>query len=161
MGCGRQTEWYLPPVQRPSMREAASDQLGPLVAMSDPNADAYIVHGFRARSEGSWRWALDHPLLRFYLPETGPVKFVMELSLPEQNLQQTGPVTLTLALNGQTFDRIRYDQPGTHEYSHEIPASLVKPNTVNLVAIEPDKTESRPEGGERLGFVLTRAGFVE
>jgi len=143
------------------MGEATPAALGSLVAMSDPNASAYVVQGFREKSEGPWRWAHDHPALRFFLPEVGRINFTMDLSFPEQNLRQTGPVTLTLAINGKPFDRVRFDQPGAHQYRHPVPPELVRQNSINTVAIEPDKTVGRPEGGERLGFVLTRAGFVE
>jgi len=143
------------------MGEASLGTLRHFVFMSQVDADAYIVQGMRAKSEGPWRWARDHPVLRFYLPEVGRVNFEMDFSLPEGNFHETGPVTLTWAINGQVLDRVRYDKPGQQHYSHAVPPELLHPNGVNLVAITPDKTAGRPEGGERLGFVLTSAGFAE
>jgi hypothetical protein len=129
--------------------------------MSQPDSDSYVVSGMRAKSEGPWRWANSRPVLRFYVPEVGRVRFRMDCTFPEGIFAQTGPVTLTVTLNGQVFDRVRYDHPGPEEYSHTVPPELLHPNAVNLVAVTPDKTAGRPEGGERLGFVLTSAGFVE
>src|SRR5262249_21414299 len=117
LACARQP-WYPPPAQRSSMNEASPDALGPLVAMSDPNAGAYVVQGFRGQSEGPWRWALDHPVLRFYLPQVGRINFTMDVTFPETNLRQTGPVTIALSMNGTPFDCVRFDQPGGHQYLH-------------------------------------------
>jgi hypothetical protein len=143
------------------MGEASLGTLRHFVFMSQVDADSYIVQGMRAKSEGPWRWAHDHPVLRFYLPEVGRVDFEMDFTLPEGNFQETGPVTLTWAINGQVLDRVRYDKPGQQHYSRAVPPELLHPNGVNLVAITPDKTSGRPESGERLGFVLTSAGFAE
>jgi len=143
------------------MGEAELGTLGHFVYMSQADADAYIVGGMRERSEGPWRWTHDRPVLRFYLPEAGRLRFQMDLSLPENTFRETGPVTLTLALNGTVFDRVRYDKPGQQRYEHAAPAELLRSNAVNLVAITPDKTAGRVHGGERLGFVLTSAGFAE
>jgi hypothetical protein len=115
----------------------------------------------REKSEGPWRWTHDRPVLRFYLPEVGRVNFQMDFSFPDNTFHQTGPVTMTFAINGRVFDRVRYDKPGQQRYSHAVPVELLHPNAVNLVAIMPDRTAGRPEGGEKLGFVLTSAGFTE
>jgi len=128
--------------------------------MSDPHAGAYIVQGFRDNSEGTWRWAHEHPVLRFWLPPVAAVRFSMDLALPDATFHQTGPVTLTIAINGRPFDRVRYDRPGAQHYSKTAPLELLHLGGVNSVAIDPDKCATR-EGGERLGFVLTGAGFVE
>ena len=125
--------------------------------MSDPAADTYIVQGFRAKSEGSWRWALDHPILRFTLPETGALQFTMDFTLPKGTFRETGPVTLAISVNGALLDRRRYDRPGDYHYRHPVPESRLRPNAENLVAIVPDRFATP----EKLGFVLGRAGFIE
>lgn len=143
------------------MGEAELGSLGHFVYMSQADANAYIVGGLRDHSEGPWRWAHDRPELRFYIPEAGRLRFQIDFSFPELGFQKTGPVTLTLALNGTVFDRVRYDSPGHQRYDRVVPAELLRSNAVNIVAITPDRTVERPESGERLGFVLTSAGFAE
>ncbi|SPE40660.1 conserved hypothetical protein [Candidatus Sulfopaludibacter sp. SbA3] len=133
---------------------------GHFVAMSDANADVYIVAGFRQQSEGAWRWANAHPALRFYLPRLVRAKFVMAFALPEQHFRFTGPVTLTFSVNGHELDRARYENPGEQQYTHEVPLEFLKPDSINFVAIEPDKVAA-PIPGEKLSFVLIRAGFTE
>jgi hypothetical protein len=159
-GCGSRLEWYPPPAQRPSLSLPSSLPFGYFVTMSDPNADAYILGGFRAQSEGSWRWAQAHPALQFYLPRVPRLRFLMDVTFPDQTFAQTGPVELTILLNGKAFDRVRYAQPGSQEYSKETPWEWLRADAVNTVGIEPDKTAAGQDG-ERLGFVLSRAGFVE
>jgi hypothetical protein len=125
--------------------------------MSDPAADTFIVQGFRAKSEGSWRWALDRPVLQFKLPETGPLQFSMDFTLPEATFRETGPVTLAISVNATPLDNPRYDRPGDYHYQHPVPESWLRPNSENLVAIVPSKFVTP----EKLGFVLGRAGFTE
>ena len=159
-GCGSRPVWYPPPEQRPSLSLPSSLPFGYFVAMSDPNADAYLVGGFRNQSEGSWRWTHDHPTLQFYLPKVPRLRFLMDLTFPDQTFAQTGPVEITIRINGREFDRVRYTKPGSQEYARDAPWEFLHPDGVNTVALDPDKTAAGP-GGERLGFVLTRAGFVE
>jgi len=129
--------------------------------MSDPESDRYIVHGFASKSEGAWRWAYERPVLRFWGPNLQKVSFFMDLAIPERTFRETGPVTLTLSLNGEVFDRVRYAQPGQQHYSHEAPARLLLKNAMNLVSIDPDKFWVAPDDGVKHGFILVRAGFLE
>src|SRR5208283_2231761 len=159
-GCNRLPTEYAPPAQAAGLADDSSGGLGPMVAMSDPRADAYIVGGFRPASEESWRWAHERPVLRFYLPDSGPLEFAMELTLPEQTFALTGPIAIGIAVNGREVDRLRCEHAGSYSYHHPVAEELLRRNAINIVAVTPDKT-ARREGGERLGFVLSRAGFAE
>ena len=128
--------------------------------MSDPNADAYIAGGFREQSEGTWRWAHEKPVLQFYVPRAPRLRLLIDLTFPEQTFAQTGPVEVTIRLNDRELDRVRYTKPGEEEFVKEAPAEWLRWDAVNTVALLPDKTATGP-GGERLSFVLARAGFVE
>ena len=150
-GCQSLPVSFAPPSQRPALAS------GHFVLMGDPAADSFIVQGFRARSEGSWRWALCHPVLRFLLPEIGPVKFTMDFTLPDGTFRETGPVSLAISVNGHVLDRPRYEHPGDYQYQHPVPEGWLHPNGENRVAIDPDKCATP----EKLGFVLARVGFAE
>lgn len=152
-GCGRLPESYAPPAQRAALAEA------PFVAMSDPRAGEYLEQGFREKSEGPWRWAREHPMLRFRLPRLATATFHMTLTLPDATFPLTGPMTLTFSCNGHVFDRARFDKAAEFQYEHAVPVEFLKAGGVNLIGIDPDKTIERP--GEKLSFVLIRAGFTE
>jgi hypothetical protein len=83
----------------------------------------------------------------------------MDFSIPERTFRDTGPVTLTLRINGALFDRHRVDSPGEHNYTKPVPASLVRVNQENQVAIDPDPVWVSKADGGKLGFILSRAGF--
>ena len=128
--------------------------------MADPESDRYVVQGFAARSEAPWRWAYDHPVLRFQGPAMVRVRFFMDFAIPERTFRETGPVTLTLSLNGEVFDHLRCSQPGQQQYSHPAPGNLRR-NAMNFVSIDPDKVWVSKEDGTKFGFILARAGFSE
>jgi hypothetical protein len=84
----------------------------------------------------------------------------MDLSLPEQTFALTGPIAIGIAVNGVVVGRMRCEHAGSYSYHHPVAEELLRRNAINIVAVTPDKT-ARREGGERLGFVLSRAGFAE
>ena len=159
-GCNRLPESYPPPEQRKALIVPAST-LSYFVSMEDPNADVYLVRGFAARDAGTWRWALDHPVLRFLVPAAPRLRFEMDFSLPERTFRETGAVTLTFRINGEVLDRHRCETSGQQHYSHEVPEALIRANAVNLVSIDPDPVWVSKADGSHLGFILARAGFTE
>ena len=130
--------------------------------MSNPNASAYVVQGIGADTEGTgYRWAFAHPVFRFLVPRMDHPKFVMDFALPERTFRTTGPVDLTFSVNGKFFDRMTCRLPGQLHYEHEVPTDLLRWDAINLVAIDPDKVWTSPSDGSKLGFVVSRLGFVE
>jgi hypothetical protein len=129
--------------------------------MNDPLAGAYIVRDVSATTEGgSWRWTYRRPELRFFLPDTEHLKFVMDFAFPERLFRQTGPVTLTFRINGQTLDTVRYEQGGHQRFEKPVPPSMVRIGE-NFVAIVPDRVWVSETDGAELGFVLSQVGFAE
>jgi len=129
--------------------------------MDDPHADQYLVRDFQDHGPGTWRWAYSHPVMRFFVPDAPRLKFTVDLALPERTFRETGPVTLTLRLNGTVFGRHRCDQAGPQQFSQPVPNELLRRGAVNLVAIDPDPVWVSKADGGRLGFILSRAGFTE
>ena len=130
--------------------------------MSNPNADAYIVQGIGGHTEvGGFRWAFAHPVLRFRLPRTDHLRFAMDFALPETTFRVTGPVTLAISFNGRPFDRPSFERAGQKHYERDVPRDFLRADAINLVAIDPDKVYTAPQDGMKLGFPLSRVGFVE
>ena len=160
-GCSSLPDSFPPPPQRPALDAKAGLPVGYFVYMEDPESDRYIVQGFASKSEGTWRWAYERPVLQFWGPDLPQVQFFMDFSIPERTFRVTGPVTLTFSLNGKVFDHLLCAQPGQQSYSHEVPAGLLLKNAMNVVSIQPDKFWVSKEDGTKHGFVLARAGFSE
>jgi hypothetical protein len=129
--------------------------------MSDPNAEAYILKDVSENVEGgSWRWTYRRPELQFQLP-AGNLIFTMDLMLPLATFRETGPVTLSVLLNGKLLGRRRFDRHGEQKLELPVPPGLARPGAVNNVAIEPDKIWVSKQDGVALGFILRDIGFAE
>jgi hypothetical protein len=128
------------------------------IAMNDPEASKHLVHDVRGLEADSYRWALRRPELVFWLESVRRIKFAMSFALPEVTMKVTGPVTLSILINGQPLDQPRFDQPGSHQYEKDVPPEMLKPRARNSVVIEPHPVWIASDG-QALGFVLTEAGF--
>jgi hypothetical protein len=130
--------------------------------MTNPNADAYIVQGIGHGTEGTgYRWTFAHPVLRFRVPRVERPRFLIDFALPPATFSVTGPVTLTISFNGRLFDRPRFEQSGPQHYEREVPPGFLHVDAINQVSIDPDKVYTAPADGAKLGFPLSRVGFLE
>ena len=159
--CRPAPDTFAPPPQRAPLTTPPPTPFGYFLSMSDPNAGAYLVQDVADHGAETWRWAFAHPVLRFWVPEFPRLRLTLDYSLPERTFRETGPVTLTIRINGQLLDRHRSDSSGEQHYAHDVPAAMIRPNAVNLVAIDPDPVWVAPSDRARLGFILSRAGFTE
>jgi hypothetical protein len=149
-------------MQRTPEAVPAPKPIGAFIEMGDPDASRYIVRDINDQSEGTgWRWVHEFPEMRFILNRTRGWKFAMDIGLPAFNFQQTGPVTISLYVNGKLLDRVRYTTPGDHRYEKPVPASWLKTGEFTLVRAQVSPPWIAPTDKARLGFVLYRAGFVE
>jgi hypothetical protein len=160
-GCSSLPESFPPPAQRAALTVPPTAGLGYFVAMSDANSSAYVVQGIADRTEMPWRWAYEHPVLRFLAPDVGRLQFMLDFSLPERTFRQTGPVTLTFIMNGKFFDRVRFDTPGQLHYAHPVAPEFLNRHGETRVAIDPEPVWVSKADGGKLGFIITRAGFAE
>jgi hypothetical protein len=120
-----------------------------------------LVKDFAPSDGQPSRWALDHPVMRFFVPAAPRLKFKMDFALPERCFRDTGPVTLTFRINGEVFDQHRFDSPGSQHYEHDVPAALIRTNAVNFVAADPSPVWVSKADGGRMGYVLAAAGFTD
>ena len=159
--CARLPESFAPPPQRAALTVPSPGALGYFLSMDDPHAAIYLVQDFQDHGPGTWRWAYSHPVLRFFVPDAPSLKFAMDFSLPERTFRETGPVTLTIRINGTLFDRQRFDHAGEQHYTRAVPSEFLRPNAENRVSIDPDPVWVSKADGGRLGFILSRAGFTD
>lgn len=161
VACSRTPDIYQPPIQRKPIT-GPDAHLSQFVNMNDPAADAFIVRDISRTTEaGAWRWAYRHPRLRFYLRGIDKLHFVMDARLAENTFRDTGPVTLTIQINGHDLDTIRFEKPEDRHFDKLVPPSFLHPHSENFVSLETDKQWVSKDDGAVLSFVLTRAGFIK
>jgi hypothetical protein len=161
-GCARAPDSYPPPMQRKTLADLEATPSGMLVSMSDPNAAVYFVRDIGPGLEGGrWRWTNQRPELKLYLTSTEGLRLVWEFSLVETTFRKTGPVTVSFFVNGRPAGQLPCPRPGDYTFEQPVKPDLLRLNAYNIIAAEADKLWVSPEDGVKLGFTLTRAGFMK
>lgn len=154
-------ETYAPPVQRQPFENFRPYRSTRIVNMSDGDATVRIVRDVDAGLAGSWRWAGQHPTIRV---PGGPVEnllYVIDFTLPEVTIKDTGPVTLSFYVNDRLLDRVRYSSPGVQHFEKRVPDGWTQEDQEATVGAEIDKMWTSPEDGKHLGFILTSIGLKQ
>jgi hypothetical protein len=161
--CRRWPEWYAPPEQRkPFTGEEPKPVFSQMFKSGDPNVDQYLVKDVALAPVGTnWRWAFKRPEFRFLIADHRGLRFFMDFALPEQTFRQTGPVTFSIFVNEKPMKKVRVAYAGQMRLDEPVPSELLKPYTVNHVAVEVDPVWVAPTDGAKLGFILSGAGFVK
>ena len=160
-GCVKQDELYAPPYQRRPLAGPDTSRLKHFVAMNDPDAPAHFVRDVSERLEsGLWRWTGQRPLIRFVLPRgVKRLKFVMDFTITDDVLKQTGPLTVTYFINTHQIDQVTYTTSGERHYEKAVdPKWLAEVD--NVASAELSKVFVG-EDGVKLGLALIRIGFRE
>src|SRR5262249_52501974 len=107
------------------------------------------------------RWTNRNPTFSFAVDPVDDLRFKMRFAVHETTFATTGPVTLTIRINGQQIARNRYTTPGEADFSQRVPPTLVNPRSPVLVELEVDPVWIAPVDHNPLGIVLIRIGFEE
>jgi hypothetical protein len=160
-GCDRATVSYPPPEQRrPIEAQAPAMRASMMVNMNDDDAPSHFVQDISTTLEGStWRWTKKRPTVKLLLIKTRDLKFVVDFTLPDVTMRQTGPVTISFFVGNRLLDKIHYDKPGYQHYEKAIEPASVQTANETVVSAEIDKIYKDPGDGAMLGFILTRMGF--
>ncbi len=162
-GCANIPDFYPPPAQHKTLTAAAEPSpVGPFIEMGDLNAAAYIVHDIAGGvAADSWRWTGKRPELRFFLEHADGVKFKADFSVADATLKDTGPVTVSVFINGVLLGAVHCPTAGERHFEKPVPENLLHAGALNLAAMEVDKVWVSKLDGAALGFILTRAGFTQ
>lgn len=160
-GCANIPDFYAPPVQRKPMSGAEPRPVGRFVNLAENNAEAYIVRDVNRGAEGDlWRWTRKRPELRFFLDTIEHLKFKADFSIADATFKDTGPVAVSIFINGNLLDKVPCGQPGERHFEKPVPESFLRAKAMNFAALEIDKLWTSPTDGAQLGFILIRAGFA-
>lgn len=161
-GCVNIPDSYAPPIQRRPLTGTEPSDVGHFANFGEKKADAYIVRDVSdAIQSGAWRWTGKKPELRFFLESVDHLTFTMDLSIAEITLKDTGPVSISVRINGNLLDTLHYDAHGEQHFKKAVPAQFLRPKAINHVSMEVDKPWVSKTDSQVLGFILTRAGFVQ
>jgi hypothetical protein len=160
--CQSQPEPYRPPIEREPIEVPGGKSVAHFINMSDPNAPTQLVRGFNQMpSSGSWRWAQGSAAVRLSTPAKDGVRFVMKFVLPEVVFRETGPVTISVAVNGSALGDERYETPGDKRYERPVPPSALQPGNIAEAVLECRSPWTDPKTGLQYGFQLLSLGFVQ
>jgi hypothetical protein len=160
-GCVNIPDVYAPPVERRPVTGQGPNLFGSIVAMNDASAPQHIVKDVSPSLEsGSWRWAAKRPELRFVVSKVNDAKLLMDFAIAKLTFDQTGPVSISFLVNDRLLEKVRYETPGSRSFEKPVPAGWLYTDRMNTIAAEIDKVYVSKDGAV-LGFILSRAGFVE
>jgi hypothetical protein len=160
-GCANIPDSYAPPMQRKPLTGSDPSVVSQFVNMGDPNADMYIVRDITDTVEGNWRWVRKRPELRFFLESVDHLTFKVDFTVPGVVLKETGPVNVSIFVNGKLLDTVHCANDDEKHFAKPVPASYLRANALNFVALETDKVYVAKADGAVLGFILLRAGFTQ
>ncbi len=161
-GCVNIPDVYAPPQQRKPLSVEDSSPLKSFINMNEVAAPVHFVRDIAPAVEGgSWRWARKSPTLMFSVPSTKHMKFSADFTISGHTLKETGPVTMTITINGHELDKTTYSTEGDRHFEKPVPEDWLRTKAENVVTMEVDKVYVAPSDKVVLGFVLTRAGFIQ
>lgn len=131
------------------------------IEIGRPGADRHLLRDFQEPSSPNvWRWTYQRPALLFYVPERGNARFKMDFFLHSKLFEATGPVRLTVFVNGQKIGEHAYDSPERQSFEQAVPPGLLRSGGITLVETTLDKYYRSPDDGQKLGYLFVRGGFL-
>jgi len=162
VSCVNVPDTYAPPAQRRPVGGLEPQPIGSYVSMSDPRADLYIVKDIAGTTEGgTWRWTNQNPTLQFRLRRKHDLKLRVEYTVAETSFARTGPVSIIFLVNGHTLETVYAPAPGPRVFEKPVPRQWLAGGEEVIVTLSIDKVYVAEADGNRLGFILKSAGFVE
>jgi hypothetical protein len=133
-----------------------------LITMNGIDAKLAVLAGVDGAGTGEERkWTADKARFRFRVGSFGHRDFYMRYSVHPVTFQQTGPVRLSIAVNGVAFDSFRKDAPGDFEYRRAADDIGIPPYQPFEISIAVDPPYVAPDDGAKMGILLTSIGFLD
>jgi hypothetical protein len=107
-----------------------------------------------------WRWTAEKPLFLFYAPARAGVRFKMDFVIHSMTFKQTGPLRMTVRINGKELGQRAYNSPEDQTFEQAVPAEMLRADGVALVETALDKYYIAPADGQKLGYLFVRGGFI-
>ena len=155
--CQRAPKTYPMPAQRHQPDADDPPPSGTYVSFADFDAGDYIVRDINPG--GARRWTLDHPEMRFRIEPQPGLRFSMDFAIVDTTFRHTGPVTVTVKINGHSLGVIRCARPRDYHFERPVPAEWLHPGEPATVVAEASPLWTASKDGVHLGYLLEQAGF--
>ncbi len=156
-GCNSGKQFHPLPAQVVAISDQDPGGLPRRVSFGDTDANDYIVDGINGGD--AFRWTREHPQVRLLRPAGPDCTFYMKFRLAERTMEDTGPVTIQVKMNGRQFKSYRYEAAGV--YLIEDPCPVSEESIPGPTLIEAGSTPmwTSPDDGAKLGYLIQEIGY--
>ena len=154
VGCRRATESFPMPRQKRWLH--ASDPRQRVIKFNDPDIGEYVVRDIQPGTPASWTF--DHPEMTFPVEPRAGLRFVMRFGIHERTFRDTGPVTVSVKINGHALGSLYCKQPNDYTLDLPVPLDWIEAGEPVHVLAEASPLWIAPDG-VRLGYLIEEAGF--
>lgn len=147
----------LPPQQPLAQAEDPPDYRF-LVRMVVPSADKRIVKDIGGNA-ALFRWTAGEPSIKVKLPDSGPWVAQIEFAIAEATWKETGPVTVSIAMNGRELGSSRYERFGEQTIKVPVPPDVLPDGGEATLSARIEPVWVAPSDGAKLGVLLKSMGF--
>jgi hypothetical protein len=131
------------------------------IAMSEQRADSFVREGIPAGGgAGASRWTREKISLAFHLPRADGWTAALDLEFVDATMRDTGPVTVSVAVNGHTVGELRCERPGRYQFRAAVPPGAIRAGAETVLSAKVDKPWLAKDDGALLGFILHAGGFL-
>lgn len=125
-----------------------------------PESARAMLRDVMPGATGKYRWTYHRPAFLMHTPGAGAgtVRFELRFGLHSAVFAKTGPVALTVFVNGRPIGTERYTQPEEHTFSKPVPAEALRKDGLALVETSLDQYMTGDDG-QRLGYLFMSAAF--
>jgi hypothetical protein len=141
-------------------RKTSSPRAASSVNMADPAQAAQLLNGFYGIEGGRSRWTAKTFSVLLKAPPGNSVALSLKLYVPEVQIRNLGPITISAEVAGQELPSLVLSKPMEYTYSASVPAQALRSGFA-VVNFRLDKSSIGLNGDARqLGVVVTEVGLA-
>ena len=151
---------FPPPLQKTLPEGTERPIVQPVIEMSDLRAEGFVIQDIFTLDGGKeFAWTGRRPRLRVWLDDAKARVFRMRIAVPEETFASTGPVTVSILVNGHQIAAPRFDLPGMHDYSCPVTETLLQRTSPAIVGLDIQPVFLDPRTRKELGVLLYSIGL--
>jgi hypothetical protein len=125
---------------------------------ADRTITKQLVGGFYPIEANAWRWTARQFIVTL-LPPPGSdkqgAKLELHFVIPDAQIAKLGPMTLSADVDDYSLTAETYSTGGEHDYTRDIPASLLRTNSVPVIFRFDKASPPTAADGRELGAVVS------